>query len=39
MKSPNNEGFSFLYANGILNKYVQNKPQPKKIEMQITFKI
>lgn len=38
-KSPNNKGFSFLYANGILNKYVQNKPQPKKIEMQITFKI
>ena len=39
MKSPNSEGFSFLYTNGILNKYVQNKPQPKKIEMQITFKI
>ena len=39
MKSPNNMGFSFLYTNGIFNKYVQNKPQPKKIEMQITFKI
>lgn len=39
MKSPDNKGFSFLYAKGCLNKYVQNKPQPKKIEMQITFKI